>query len=268
MERQHKIRDLKKRIGLTKGVLTIVEILKPTVNNKNTMVRCVCSKCGQYSDVRLDRMIVKAPYAEHYCIHCRENYFIEKAKEKYVGTKNGVLECIDIVKANDKFSSEGKRTMAICKCSICGSITEVRAERLSKQGNYIPQSCSNCSAELYRRTTQERYYKIYGCTGQEYIDKKHDARRLLSIVSNAKGRNIPFLLTDKDVKDMLHQNCYYCGRPHANGIDRVDSKGDYSLENCVPCCSICNIMKNKFDTKTFFEHIKLIYNKHFNKQSG
>ena len=75
------MQNLDKYIGLQKGVLTIVEILRPTANNKYTVVKCLCSKCGQYSEVRLDRLTIQAPYAEHYCQHCREAYFLEEAKK-------------------------------------------------------------------------------------------------------------------------------------------------------------------------------------------
>ena len=256
--------SLDKYIGLQKGVLTAVEILKPTDNNKYTVVKCLCSKCGKYSEVRLDRLTIQAPYASHYCIHCREDYFLEEAKKKYVGKKNGVLECIDVKQDKEKKAKNGYRTMAICKCSVCGNVSEVRADRL-QNSKYIPQSCTYCSADLHRRKTTERYQKVYQCEGEEYNDKIHDASRLHSIIGNAKGRNINFNLSEEQAISILHQDCYYCGKPHADGIDRIDSTKEYSLDNCVPCCGVCNIMKNKFDYNTFFDHIKLIYNRHFNK---
>lgn len=45
-----------------------------------------------------------------------------------------------------------------------------------------------------------------------------------------------------------------------NGIDRIDSNKDYSKNNCVPCCQMCNIMKNKFSKEDFIKKVKLIYN--------
>lgn len=257
------MQNLDKYIGLQKGVLTIVEILRPTANNKYTVVKCLCSKCGQYSEVRLDRLTIQAPYAEHYCQHCREAYFLEEAKKKYIGLKNGVLECIDVTQSSDRKAKGGYRTMAVCKCSNCGATTEVRTERLLKTGKYIPQSCGNCVNELYRKATKQRYYDSYQCEGDEYEVKHHDSERIQKFKTGAKQRKLSYTLTDDEAKELLHGNCYYCGKSHADGIDRVDSSKGYSSDNCVSCCSICNIMKNKFDSKTFFDHIKLIYNKHF-----
>ena len=249
-------------IGLKKGVLTVVGIVEPTVNKKNTVVKCLCSRCGQYSNVRVDRFSIKASFAAHFCENCKEDYYLQKAKEKYVGVKNGVLECIDVIKSPVKRAKWGSRTVAICRCSVCGSITEVRPERLINKGKYIPQSCSNCVEDLMRQRTTERYQKEYHCEGEEYKKKIHDASRLQSIRSNAKGRNLNFNLTEEQAISILHQDCYYCGQPHADGIDRLDSNIGYTEENCVPCCGVCNIMKNKFTTDTFFNHIELIYKKH------
>lgn len=252
------MRDLSKHIGKTKGVLTIVDIVKSTENNKHSVAKCLCSRCGQYSEVSLDRFTAKVPYAKYFCINCKDSYYLEKAKEKFIGKKNGVLECLDVVNSED-----GKRKMAICKCYRCGNITQVRTERLLKNGKYTPQSCDKCVNDLYRETTKARYYKEYGCEGEEYESTHHDAERIRSIKQGAKDRDINYALTNWEAKELLHKECYYCGKPHADGIDRIDSNGSYFFLNCVPCCSTCNIMKNKFDKNTFFEHIKLIYERHF-----
>lgn len=45
-----------------------------------------------------------------------------------------------------------------------------------------------------------------------------------------------------------------------NGIDRIDSSKDYSSDNCVPCCSRCNIMKLNIPYSEFLDSIKKIYN--------
>ena len=124
-----------KYIGLTKGVLTITDIISVSENKKRVLVRCLCSKCGHYSEVRLDRFTITAPYAEHYCKHCKDTYFLERAKSKYVGKINGVLECIDVIRL-------GNQIKAVCKCRNCKSITIVRPDRLFSSA--IPKSCEHC----------------------------------------------------------------------------------------------------------------------------
>lgn len=69
-------------------------------------------------------------------------------------------------------------------------------------------------------------------------------------------------------------NCYYCGTAPSgrvtykarnssimtNGIDRIDPTKDYSIENVVSCCWICNRAKCDLTKTNFLEWVKRIYN--------
>ena len=50
-----------------------------------------------------------------------------------------------------------------------------------------------------------------------------------------------------------------------NGVDRVDSKGSYSIENSVPCCKTCNFMKGPMAKGEFFDQVFAIQ-KHAGQQ--
>jgi len=41
-----------------------------------------------------------------------------------------------------------------------------------------------------------------------------------------------------------------------NGLDRVDSQGDYTRKNLVACCRRCNQMKNDLTHEQFVQHLK------------
>ena len=43
--------------------------------------------------------------------------------------------------------------------------------------------------------------------------------------------------------------------------DRNNLAG-YVLENCIPCCDICNYMKNNLPKDEFFHKVNKIYKKH------
>ena len=45
-----------------------------------------------------------------------------------------------------------------------------------------------------------------------------------------------------------------------NGIDRIDPKKGYVIENCVPCCGRCNEMKMDSTEQGFYEDITRIFN--------
>ena len=99
---------------------------------------------------------------------------------------------------------------------------------------------------------------------------------------NAKKRNLEFLLTKKQFKELTQQNCFYCGaKPYNaenrstlngkfiyNGIDRVDNTKGYIIDNCVTCCRICNDWKRAYTQQEFLMRIKLIYENLLRKQNG
>lgn len=258
--------NYQKYIGLTKGVLTITDIISISENKKRVIVKCKCSKCGQYSETRLDRFTIKSNYATHYCAKCRDRYFLEEAKSRYVGKNNGTLTCIDVVYRPMNLHN---KYMAVCKCSRCGETSEVRPDRLYDTGIYTPKACSNCIKDLHKTITSKRYLKLSNKnTTKEYEEVRHDNKRLLSIYNGAKERNIEVELSKQEFIELLHKDCFYCRKPHADGIDRIDSKKNYSKDNVVPCCGICNIMKNKFSQEVFFSHVKSIYERHCTNKSS
>lgn len=111
----------------------------------------------------------------------------------------------------------------------------------------------------------------------------------------AKKKGIEWLLSRRDVIDMIFKPCHYCGiqpnRPiynvyqkarhknvtsekakrrqqdgifNAHGIDRIDSNLNYSLDNCVPCCQDCNYGKHTKTLSGFKEWINRVWT-HQNK---
>lgn len=80
-------------------------------------------------------------------------------------------------------------------------------------------------------------------------------------------KNIDWKLSDEYAKKLFEYNeCIYCRRKRyeyeLNGIDRVDSMKSYTVDNCIPCCKICNYIKCDYSMECFIEHIKniLIHN--------
>ena len=100
-----------------------------------------------------------------------------------------------------------------------------------------------------------------------------------SYKKNAKARGHNFCLTEEEFEDIIFKDCYYCGEPPKpmsdtliknrgntkqpplsyNGIDRLDCEKDYTIENCVPCCSKCNYMKHTSSKIEFLSQITKIY---------
>lgn len=134
-----------------------------------------------------------------------------------------------------------------CKCE-CGRTAHV-CVRLLNAGNRT--TCGLC----IKRSDETAY--------NTYFD---------SYKQNAKKRGLSFSLTKKQFMSLVSRDCWYCGaepqlRSHSrnndiivNGIDRTNNSKGYLINNCVPCCKICNTMKKNMDEGQFREHIAKIYN--------
>ena len=82
---------------------------------------------------------------------------------------------------------------------------------------------------------------------------------------HARNRGLRFLLTSGEATALFEGPCFYCGAPPSNrmekrqangpyiynGIDRVDSSKDYTPENCVSCCIVCNRAKSDMSFEEF-----------------
>src|SRR5260370_33511777 len=60
----------------------------------------------------------------------------------------------------------------------------------------------------------------------------------------AKQRGLSFTLTLDQFISILAKPCFYCGETYEiRGLDRVDNRLSYYVENLVAACSECNFMK-------------------------
>lgn len=175
--------------------------------------------------------------------------------KKYLNTTHGVLTILELDHEEYDKIKQCKRSYFKCKCNRCGNTTIVRADRFGRS-KYIPKSCSNCINSLQKEIADKKYKA-----------DRQDRYRINSIKSNAKHRNYKISFTDDEIKEFLHKPCYYCGIDNANGIDRIDSTKNYTRENCVPCCYICNRMKNKYSIDIFLDKVNKIYKKFHNESS-
>lgn len=149
-----------------------------------------------------------------------------------------------------QIQSTGSYARWLCRCE-CGNETSATSGNL-KKGNV--QSC--------------------GCLGRVFHRKKSGEAAFNLVLRKYKGRNREFALTAEEFRKLTKGNCFYCNRcPSAvqrtaageyvyNGIDRVDSSLGYTTENCVPCCTRCNVMKMDAPKTDFIQHCKRIAEAH------
>jgi ATP-dependent protease ClpP protease subunit len=121
----------------------------------------------------------------------------------------------------------------IGKCSFCNK------DRKIKIAN--PATCQAC------------YTKNNPITKEKHrVGNIKQARTLKSMLSTAirtaEIRGLPWKITKSELGILREKPCFYCGGslpPTGHGLDRIlnDKKIGYTLENVVPCCATCNMVR-------------------------
>src|SRR5262245_40145334 len=136
-----------------------------------------------------------------------------------------------------------------CVCDCC-SFTEVLVDNL-KRG--LSKSCGYCVKFKPECNNGLRL---------AYAHKKKSAKR----------DSIPFHLTFEQYKELILGDCHYCkATPKQRklnykadtitflaqeSLDRKNPYGEYSVDNCVPCCLSCNHKKQDMPYEIFMQHIR------------
>ncbi len=168
-----------------------------------------------------------------------------------------------------EYKQYGKTIRRIVKVQCdCGKIKEVQLNNIIA-GHSICCGISPCKTAYNKnkRSLETTYNSLF------YAYKK-----------GASDRNLNFELSKEEFKEFLNKNCFYCGEPPSNlyqiknsktgeiragipllynGIDRLDNKIGYTIENSITCCDMCNKMKRSYEFTNFLEQIKKIYRHKF-----
>lgn len=225
---------------------------------------------------------------ENKCLWCgkeliilthKKKYCNEDCRLKYNYNKNKILKgkgkykCLWCGKEGDKTAVRQKFCSRSCRskydykrnpivkknCLYCGK------EFLANSGRPEIKYCSKaCCQNHYKKNNKDRInflnkknYKNKIKTNSKMIYNRFKYRAV-------KTKNIEFKISYKMFLDKFwHTTCYYCGEDmESGGIDRVDSSVGYIEKNCVPCCAICNKIKNTLSVSDFLKKIKQINNTH------
>lgn len=155
-------------------------------------------------------------------LHCDEclarNREVDNARHnEHVADPTRCLEC---GKSSPGFAHANTRRCTDCYARM-RAVEDKRSRRVAQRAINNPES----------------YYKSY----------KHDAKR----------RNYNFNLLLAEFTAIIAQPCTYCGmfvETEFNGIDRINSCEDYTPQNCVAACKLCNYFKSAHTTTEFINH--------------
>jgi hypothetical protein len=122
--------------------------------------------------------------------------------------------------------------------------------------------CSNeCKNEVYKKSQKSMRDKR---TERLKTDKQYLANDIYNKYKrSAIKRGYEFTLDINYFVQYINAECHYCGDIiNKVGFDRIDNKKGYTIQNTVPCCTICNIMKHSHGYEDFINHAKKIANTH------
>ncbi len=128
------------------------------------------------------------------------------------------------------------------KCGSCKKLKSIEYFYVKRKvaGTYHSW-CKPCSREHVKRYATDENRAKWRAESRKVKNRYHATRR------NAAKRKHEFLLTEEEYGSLVESNsCHYCTNPIAEvrgGLDRKDTHGPYSFENCVPCCVPCNRIK-------------------------
>jgi hypothetical protein len=171
-----------------------------------------------------------------------------------------------------------------------GKLTFIRATDQREGGRHIMwEAVCDCGTTIITspRHAKQGRVKSCGCYNREINRIKGESNRKFDPAMSSARMIWKRRYHDCDFDTFLNlsqQPCYYCGaRPYRtvnigirknynasvyqlqdgyftyNGLDRVDSTKGHTVDNVVPCCSICNRMKSNLTIEEFRAHIEQLH---------
>lgn len=272
------------RVGQTIRGSTIYSATKRKINNQHNIIFNMLCSCGEDFDISAAALFNKV-YKEipSHC-GCKRNWKYTKFDNIYLKSYvNKQIRGITILKFLDKKINGEESSLPKFECSCaCGNIFRYEANKLLNkkvQNKNVSCGCSRSKSRVedrkYDTLTHHRFYKKYK--------------------SSAERRGLVFSLSEKQFVSIVEKPCNYCLRVtyknaykniddcimfksskknspkekisathwedvdkytvKCSGIDRVNNDIGYTLENSVPCCTRCNVLKYTSNEDDFYSHI-------------
>jgi len=172
-----------------------------------------------------------------------------------------VYGCLTVESIGDKAKyGIGSRVVVHCKCR-CGGSKSVFSHYLTR-GTALDCGCGR--PERLSRANR----RVSGMAAMNRV--------MSSYRSNSARRKVDFDLTNEQMISMFGSKCHYCASPPRkttsnpksygqftyNGIDRLTPSLGYVSGNVVPCCYVCNYLKNDYTESEFLGIIHAIARVH------
>lgn len=131
-------------------------------------------------------------------------------------------------------------------CTRCGEDKSVddfaKSNKVSSGYQNYCKVCSNQHTRAWRKANPS-VLKI-----SQHKTKQNLRTRYGQLLGNARRRKIEVNLSFEDFKTIVSPSCFYCAGSlpvTGAGIDRINCDKGYSLDNCIACCTDCNLTRNR-----------------------
>ena len=189
--------------------------------------------------------------------------------------------------------SDSLRRNVTKNCNLCSKrldvkdLTNCRFEKLKvinqagrDKNNFVQWNClCDCGKKcvVLSKCLTGGNTKSCGCLdlSNKYLDKSMSSKKSLfrKYRRSAEERNLVFKIDFEKFMGIIKKKCYYCNCPpnnyykikgartgfKYNGIDRLENKKGYLLNNIVPCCKNCNYLKWDRSENEFYNWIMICY---------
>ena len=211
-----------------------------------------CKKCKKFSDKI--NFIDKNGIITKKCLDCRE-------KARLIDARRNITEEIIIKRKENAKKPERLETKREWKeenyDKVAGYWLDYRAKRIENEDEKYWENNASCM-KAWRDKNPEKVEQINE-------NKKNNIETSFKIyILSAKSKNLIFEIKKEEFIEICKKECFYCGDIHEkgfNGIDRIDSRGNYIKDNIVSCCEICNWMKGSINQEVFIKKIEHIMTK-------
>ena len=232
------------------------------------------------------------------CPKCRENQIASDAKRKdrirnYQAEAKRNLENnwimfkrTSIEKRNKELSLTKEEYFELIQkhCTYCNYYNEDEIngiDRLDNSKGYILDNCISCCKHCNRmkhifhpvffiekakliikyqnNLLDDSERKEFYTKWKIYIHKIPTHYNYVKRITEEK-RGLEYNLTKEEYENLIYKPCYLCGYKNivGNGLDRQDTSKGYLLDNVLPCCSSCNMMKAFYNKDDFINQMKKI----------
>jgi 5-methylcytosine-specific restriction endonuclease McrA len=167
---------------------------------------------------------------------------------KWIGQRHGKWLVTGVVRG---FRGKNPTTLLEVVCDCGATAKKPPTDLLRSEG------CIACRPHPPGRASQTNYSSI--------MNRHYERYRL-----NAANRGYDFALSREEFSELVAKSCFYCNSSPdertykknsapLGGIDRVNNRMGYTIENSRPCCSTCNRAKGTLKEDDFLRMAKMIY---------